>query len=300
MPAEGTLTLHIRDQAVGEGKIKTQPGKFSIAGEGLNIGREGAEPVTDDYPGEYPWRFVGGTIEQAAIDVSGQPFVDLAEEARMAFALIEHQSRYLRDTRRQSRSAGVYEIPTMLPSGDSVRATVCPHGSCRAPCSSSQPALCNSSAAAATASGLATSNSILACGTGRSAGHSGSPKHACGARARGQTPEAPCSPRVPRCGCESPDPSSGRPSRSTYRPRLAGSRIGSDHCGTPVTDVNFTIPTKAKARNPEGQCAGRLRRSPVTGASTTNRASIRRCRRSPERGPVAGSSSTFSPPSIDG
>ncbi len=86
IPAEGTLTLHIRDQAVGEGRIKTQPGKFSIAGEGLNIGTEGAEPVTDDYPGEYPWAFVGGTIERAAIDVSGQPFVDLAQEARMAFA----------------------------------------------------------------------------------------------------------------------------------------------------------------------------------------------------------------------
>ncbi len=71
---------------MGEGRIKTQPGKFSIAGEGLNIGREGAEPVTDDYPGEAPWAFVGGTIEQAVIDVSGQPFVDLAMEARAAFA----------------------------------------------------------------------------------------------------------------------------------------------------------------------------------------------------------------------
>ena len=86
MPTEGTLTLHIRDQVVGEEKIKTQPGKFSIAGEGLNIGKEGAEPVTDDYPGEYPWAFAGGTIERAAVDVSGQPFVDLAQEARMAFA----------------------------------------------------------------------------------------------------------------------------------------------------------------------------------------------------------------------
>ena len=56
MPTQGTLTLHMREAAVGEGKIKTQPGKFSIAGEGLNIGKEGAEPVTDDYPGEYPWR----------------------------------------------------------------------------------------------------------------------------------------------------------------------------------------------------------------------------------------------------
>ena len=86
MPAEGTLTLHIREEQAGEGRIKTQPGKFSIAGEGLNIGREGAEPVTDDYPGGYPWPFVGGTIHQAAIDVSGTPFVDLAMEARAAFA----------------------------------------------------------------------------------------------------------------------------------------------------------------------------------------------------------------------
>jgi arylsulfatase A-like enzyme len=86
MPCEGTLTLHIREEEAGEGRIKTQPGKFSIAGEGLNIGREGAEPVTDDYPGDYPWAFVGGTIHQAAIDVSGKAFVDLAMEARAAFA----------------------------------------------------------------------------------------------------------------------------------------------------------------------------------------------------------------------
>jgi arylsulfatase len=29
---------------------------------------------------------VGGTIERAIVDVSGEPFVDLAEEAKMAFA----------------------------------------------------------------------------------------------------------------------------------------------------------------------------------------------------------------------
>jgi arylsulfatase len=86
MPAEGTLTLHIRDQVVGEGRIKTQPGKFSLAGEGLNVGRDGGEPVTDDYPGESPWPFVGGVIKRAAVDVSGKPFVDLANEVRMAFA----------------------------------------------------------------------------------------------------------------------------------------------------------------------------------------------------------------------
>ncbi len=84
MPARGTLTLHVGDRAVGEGRIKTQAGRFSIAGEGLNVGSDGAEPVTDDYPGDRPWTFRGGTIKRAIIDVSGEPFVDLAKEARMA------------------------------------------------------------------------------------------------------------------------------------------------------------------------------------------------------------------------
>ncbi len=86
MPAEGTLTLHIGTTKVGEGRIKTQPGKFSVAGEGLNIGRDSGEPITDDYSGTSPWPLVGGTIERAVIDVSGEPFVDLAREAAMAFA----------------------------------------------------------------------------------------------------------------------------------------------------------------------------------------------------------------------
>ncbi len=86
LPAEGMLTLHIGKAKVGEGRIKTQPGKFSIAGEGLNIGKDSAEPVSEDYAGDAPWAFVGGTINRAIIDVSGEPFVDLAREAAMAFS----------------------------------------------------------------------------------------------------------------------------------------------------------------------------------------------------------------------
>jgi arylsulfatase len=86
MPAEGTLALHVGTDVVGKGTIKTQPGKFSLAGEGLNIGKDGGEPVTDDYPGDSPWPFVGGTIVKAVIDVSGEAFVDLAVEAAAAFA----------------------------------------------------------------------------------------------------------------------------------------------------------------------------------------------------------------------
>ena len=86
MPTQGTLTLHIRDKAVGSGTIRIQPGKFGLGGGGLVFGRSGAEPVTDDYPGERPWALTGGTIKRVVIDVSGHEFIDLAKEAAAAFA----------------------------------------------------------------------------------------------------------------------------------------------------------------------------------------------------------------------
>jgi arylsulfatase len=86
MPTEGTLTLYLDEIKVGEGKIKTQPGKFSLAGEGLNVGKEGGEPVTDDYPGTKPWAFTGGTIAEATVDVAGEPWADLEADLAGAFA----------------------------------------------------------------------------------------------------------------------------------------------------------------------------------------------------------------------
>ena len=63
MPTTGTLSLYINDEKVGEGRIMTQPGNFSLVGEGLNVGKDPAEPVTDDYPGTRPYAFTGGTIQ---------------------------------------------------------------------------------------------------------------------------------------------------------------------------------------------------------------------------------------------
>jgi arylsulfatase A-like enzyme len=79
--ATGILSLYHGDHKVGEGRIKTQPGGFAIAGEGLCVGRDGGEPVTDDYMGASPWRFTGGTLKRVVVDVSGEPYVDLEREA---------------------------------------------------------------------------------------------------------------------------------------------------------------------------------------------------------------------------
>jgi|GEM_PF-3176934 len=37
MPTHGTLTLYSDDTAPGSVQIKTQPGNFSLVGEGLNV-----------------------------------------------------------------------------------------------------------------------------------------------------------------------------------------------------------------------------------------------------------------------
>jgi arylsulfatase len=79
--AVGNLTLWYGDRKVGQERIKTQPGKFAIAGEGLCVGRDSGEPVTDDYPGQAPWAFTGGTLHLVAVDVSGEPYIDLEREA---------------------------------------------------------------------------------------------------------------------------------------------------------------------------------------------------------------------------
>jgi arylsulfatase len=84
--ATGILSLYYGDRKVGEGRIKIQPGYFELAGEGLCVGRDGGAAVTDDYPGERPYRFTGGTIKRVAIDVSGQPYLDLERQAEAMLA----------------------------------------------------------------------------------------------------------------------------------------------------------------------------------------------------------------------
>jgi arylsulfatase len=78
----GILSLYYNDKKVGEGRIKTQPGGFELAGEGLCVGRDSGAAVTDDYAGEAPYRFTGGTIDRVAVDVSGEPYIDLEREAQ--------------------------------------------------------------------------------------------------------------------------------------------------------------------------------------------------------------------------
>ena len=60
---------------------RPSPGSSASRGEGLCVGRDSGAPVTDDYPGESPYRFTGGIIKRVRVNVSGEPYLNLEREA---------------------------------------------------------------------------------------------------------------------------------------------------------------------------------------------------------------------------
>jgi arylsulfatase A-like enzyme len=76
--ATGTLTLYVDTEQVAEGEIMTQPGNFSLVGDGICVGRDSGSAVTADYSA--PFAFAGGTIERVVVDVSGEHYVDYEKE----------------------------------------------------------------------------------------------------------------------------------------------------------------------------------------------------------------------------
>jgi arylsulfatase len=81
----GILSLFHGEEKVGEGRIKTQPAAFGLSGTDLTVGRAVSQ-ITDDFPGERPWHFTSGTIRTVAVDVSGEPYVDLERAAAAMIA----------------------------------------------------------------------------------------------------------------------------------------------------------------------------------------------------------------------
>jgi hypothetical protein len=53
---------------------------FTIGAQ-VDLPDGGAEGVTQDYPGEAPWPFTGGVLHRVAVDVLGEPHLDLEREA---------------------------------------------------------------------------------------------------------------------------------------------------------------------------------------------------------------------------
>ncbi|UJR82920.1 Hypothetical protein I5071_49850 [Sandaracinus amylolyticus] len=76
--ANGNLELRINKKVVAKGTMRTQPGAFSLTGEGLNVGKDRGDPVSSSY--RSPFTFRNGIIEFVAFDTSGEPERDLERD----------------------------------------------------------------------------------------------------------------------------------------------------------------------------------------------------------------------------
>jgi arylsulfatase len=78
--SEGTVKLYVNDKVVAQGAMRTQPGKFTLSGDGLCIGYDSADAVSKEY--QSPGTFKGGTIQFVGVTVEKAQYVDLEQEAQ--------------------------------------------------------------------------------------------------------------------------------------------------------------------------------------------------------------------------
>ena len=73
----GKARLYINDKLVAEGPMKTQPGKFTLSGDGLCIGYDSGDAVSQEYktPGEFHGRHDPGRRRDGREDAVSRPRV---------------------------------------------------------------------------------------------------------------------------------------------------------------------------------------------------------------------------------
>ncbi len=83
--ALGKAKLYVNDKVVAEGPMRTQAGKFTLSGDGLCIGRDSGDNVSQEY--KTPGKFTGGTILGVEVNVGKEQYVNLEKAAAAAFAV---------------------------------------------------------------------------------------------------------------------------------------------------------------------------------------------------------------------
>ncbi|PNQ73895.1 arylsulfatase [Hanstruepera neustonica] len=76
----GNTKLYINEEVVAEGPMRTQPAKFTLSGDGLCVGYDSGDNVSNLY--KSPGEFEGGIIQAVGVTVEGTPYMDLEAEAK--------------------------------------------------------------------------------------------------------------------------------------------------------------------------------------------------------------------------
>lgn len=81
----GKTKLYVNDKVVAQGDMKSQSGKFTLSGDGLCIGRDSGDAVSEEY--KTPGTFKGGTILFVAVTVEEKQYLELEQLAAAALAV---------------------------------------------------------------------------------------------------------------------------------------------------------------------------------------------------------------------
>ncbi|HYA30732.1 MAG TPA: arylsulfatase [Acidobacteriota bacterium] len=80
----GRTKLYVNDKLVAEGPVRTQPGKFTLSGDGLCVGYDSGDAVSQQYTS--PGKFQGGKILGVGVTIEKAQYLDLEKEAQGAFS----------------------------------------------------------------------------------------------------------------------------------------------------------------------------------------------------------------------
>lgn len=80
----GTAKLYVDEDVVADASIRGQTGHFSLCGEGLSIGRDTGDAVSEQYTPFFP--FEGGTIVKVEVSIGDDAYVDLERQLMAAVA----------------------------------------------------------------------------------------------------------------------------------------------------------------------------------------------------------------------
>jgi arylsulfatase len=75
----------VNDRVAAQGDLRTQAGKFTLSGDGLCIGRDSGDAVSEDY--KTPGEFKGGRILFVGVTVEKAQYLDLEKLAAAALAV---------------------------------------------------------------------------------------------------------------------------------------------------------------------------------------------------------------------
>ena len=80
----GTAKLYVNDKEVAHGPMRVQSGKFTLSGDGLCVGYDSGDNVSQFY--KTPGEFTGGTISFVTISTGKEPYTNLENEAARELA----------------------------------------------------------------------------------------------------------------------------------------------------------------------------------------------------------------------